>query len=131
MNPLFFIWWPQWTVLLKSLNHKTVKQKTRFVPIQTKKNFSLKSFFNGGRYRTWTCDPLNVVQMRYQLRQTPNYIILNCIWFSFWLCRSDATSQKILNSSDFLRQSQLRQTPNLLFLRLCETLFTPAKRSYL
>ena len=31
--------------------------------------------FYGGRYKTRTCDPLNVVQMRYQLRQTP---LFNC-----------------------------------------------------
>lgn len=31
---------------------------------------------NGGRYKARTCDPLNVVQVRYQLRQSPK--IFNC-----------------------------------------------------
>lgn len=34
-------------------------------------------FYSGGRYKARTCDPLNVVQVRYQLRQSPNLIIFS------------------------------------------------------
>ena len=37
----------------------------------TIKKRSFRPLLYGGRYKARTCDPLNVVQVRYQLRQSP------------------------------------------------------------
>ena len=44
------------------------------------------ALFYGGRYKARTCDPLNVVQVRYQLRQSPKYLVV--------IVGSSASSQK-------------------------------------
>ena len=50
--------------------------KYKFSPFVSQKKKYFYFFFNGGRYKARTCDPLNVVQVRYQLRQSP--MLFNC-----------------------------------------------------
>ena len=62
---------------------------------------------NGGCGGTRTHDQLIKSQLRYQLRHAPILVLLSLAT----LPPSTATSQKILNGSDFFRQSQLRHAP--------------------